>query len=103
MAKLSFEVFMHLIFYWSGIIQSGNNHLRLDVTERINQMKPSDAIELTKRIPDWKDRLEKGFWKIQDAYEAIDEVGATIDEIMTERDPSGSYNHPGFEAPRLSL
>lgn len=103
MANLSFEVFMNLISYWSGIIQTGNNHLRLDVTERINQLKPSDAIELTKRIPNWKDRLEDGFWKIQDANEAIGEIEATIDEILTERDPEGSYNHPGFEAPRLSL
>jgi len=103
MAKMSFEVFMHLIFYWTGIIQTGNNHMRLDVNERVDLLKSNDVIELTKRIPDWKDRLEKGFWKIQDAHESIGEIGATIDEIMTERDPGGSYKHPGFEAPRLSL
>lgn len=101
MAEMSFEVFMNLLFYWSGIIQSGNNHLRLDVTERINQLSPSDAIELTKRIPDWKERLEKGFWKIQDANEKIGEIGATIDEIFS--DQGREYKHVGYEAPRLSF
>lgn len=100
---MKLEVFMDLIFYWTGIIQTGNNHLRLDVDERVKELKASDVIELTKRIPNWKDRLEKGFWKVQDANESISEIGDTIDEILTERDPEGSYEHPGFEAPRLSL
>ncbi|MCK5547759.1 MAG: hypothetical protein KAI64_02005 [Thermoplasmata archaeon] len=101
MGNMSFEVFMNLIFYWSGIIESGNNHLRLHVTERINQLSPNDVIELTKRIPDWKDRLEEGFWKIQDANEAIGEIGATIDEVFVDR--GTEYKHIGYEAPRLSF
>lgn len=100
---MSFEVFMDLIFYWSGIIESGNNHMRLDVLNRIKELKSNDVIELTKRIPNWKDRIDKGFFKIQDANEAIAEVGCTIDEIMAERDPGGSYKTPGLQAPRLSF
>jgi hypothetical protein len=100
---MDFEVFMNLLFYWEGIIQSGNNHLRLDVTERINQLKPSDAIELTKRIPDWKERLEKAFWTIQDANEKVGEIGAVMDEILHERNPDKPYQHVGYEAPRLSF
>jgi hypothetical protein len=100
---MKMEVFMDLLYYWTGIVQSGNNHLRLDVTERINELKPSDAIELTKRVPDWKDRLEQGFDKIQDANESIGEIACVIDEILTEQNPDGSYDHPGFESPRLSF
>lgn len=88
---IRFQAFMELLFYWTGMIQTGNNHLRLDVTDRINELKSNDVIALTQRMPDWKKRLDDGFWAIQDAYESIDEVGSLIDEIMTERDPEGSY------------
>lgn len=88
------QSFMEYIFYWSGMIQTGNNHLRLDVTQRIKEVKANDVIALTQEMPDWKERLEDGFDKIQDANDSISEIGAALDGIMAERDPEGSYEPP---------
>lgn len=77
--------FDNLVHYTQGI-ESGNNNLRLYVSERWKGLRAEDIRELTKRRPNWSEDLRDAFDCIQDALEPLHEVSCMIEDVMVDRD-----------------
>lgn len=80
------EAFWDNMLHYSQAIESGNNNLRLYVSERWKELRPEDIKELTKRRPNWAEELNKAFDNIQDAMEPVNEVSMVIEELLAERE-----------------
>jgi hypothetical protein len=68
------------------MIDSGNNHLYLDLIRRWRELRPDDIVELTKRRPDWQKELERSHLAIQEAMEPVNEIACEIEDILVQRE-----------------